>query len=161
MATVTAPQPGAPEAQNRREFDLWLPDRLGGMPIWVVAGAVVLLVTAISAWLRSRYLSGQFWMDEGLSVGISSHSLGSIPHVLRHDGSPPLYYLLLHVWMSVFGSSEVSTHTLSLIFGLLCIPVGTWVTWDLFGRWPASIALVLFALNPFITAYSQETRMYS
>jgi 4-amino-4-deoxy-L-arabinose transferase-like glycosyltransferase len=126
-----------------------------------VAGVVVLVVTGISAFLRSRYLSGQFWMDEGLSVGIASHALLSIPDVLRHDGSPPLYYLLLHVWMSVFGSSESSTHAMSLVFGLLCIPAGTWAAWKLFGRWTAVFALVLFALNPFITAYGQETRMYS
>ena len=55
--------------------------------------------------------------------------------MLRHDGSPPLYYLLLHVWMSAFGSSESSTHTLSLIFGLLTIPAGAWTAWTLFGRW--------------------------
>jgi hypothetical protein len=127
----------------------------------LVAGVVVVAVTALSAFLRSRYLGGQFWMDEGLSVGISSHSLLSIPHVLRHDGSPPLYYLLLHVWMSAFGSSESSTHAMSLVFGLLCIPVGTWAAWALFGRWTALFAMVLFALNPFLTAYSQETRMYS
>jgi mannosyltransferase len=161
MSTVTAPRPGSPQAQDGPEFDLKFPDHVLGIPLWAVVGAVVLIVMAISAILRSRYLGGQFWMDEGLSVGISSHALVNIPHVLRHDGSPPLYYLMLHVWMSVFGSSETSTHTLSLIFGLLCIPVGTWAAWNLFGRWAAVIALVLFALNPFITAYSQETRMYS
>ncbi len=161
MATVTAPQPDTPRVEDSERFDLQFPERVAGVPIWIVVGAVVLIVMAISAILRSRYLSGQFWMDEGLSVGISSHSLFSIPHVLRHDGSPPLYYLMLHVWMSVFGSSESSTHTLSLIFAVLCIPVGTWVAWNLFGRWAAVIALVLFALNPFLTAYSQETRMYS
>ena len=120
-----------------------------------------MLATVISAFLRSRYLSGQFWMDEALSVGISSHSLSSIPTVLRHDGSPPLYYLMLHVWMSVFGSSESATHALSLLFGLLTVPVGAWAAWSLFGRWAAVIAGVLFALNPFLTAYSQETRMYT
>ena len=114
MATVTAPQPGTPHVEDPERFDLRFPDRVAGVPIWIVVGGVVLIVMAISAILRSRYLSGQFWMDEGLSVGISSHSLFSIPHVLRHDGSPPLYYLMLHVWMSVFGSSESSTHTLSL-----------------------------------------------
>jgi mannosyltransferase len=161
MATATAPQPGSPRVEDPDRFDLRFPDRVAGVPIWIVIGAVVLAVMAVSGILRSRYLGNQFWMDEGLSVGISSHALLNIPHVLRHDGSPPLYYLMLHVWMSVFGSSESATHALSLIFGLLCIPVGTWVAWDLFGRWPAVIALVLFALNPFITAYSQETRMYS
>ncbi|MGI9184244.1 MAG: glycosyltransferase family 39 protein [Solirubrobacteraceae bacterium] len=142
-------------------MDLRIPDRVGRIPLWVLAGGALVLAIAVSAFVRTRYFSGQFWIDEGLSVGISTHSLTSIPHVLRHDGSPPLYYLTLHIWMSVFGNSESATHALSLIFGLLTIPVGAWVAWSLFGRWPALIAMVLFALNPFLTAYSQETRMYS
>jgi mannosyltransferase len=35
------------------------------------------------------------------------------------------------------------------------------VAWSLFGRRAGLFAAVLFALNPFITAYSQETRMYT
>ena len=165
MAAVTAPQrtpaDSAGPVGDSERFDLQLPDRLARIPLWVLAGAILLVAMAISAVLRSRYLGGQYWEDEGLSVGISSHALFSIPHVLRHDGSPPLYYLLLHVWMSAFGSTETSTHTLSLIFGLLTIPAGAWTAWTLFGRWAGVIAMVLFALNPFLTAYSQETRMYS
>ena len=61
-------------------------------------------------------------MDEALSTGIASHSLSAIPGVLRHDGSPPLYYMLLHVWMSVFGPSETATHSLSLVSALLTHP---------------------------------------
>jgi len=155
VATVTAPRRSLPN------FEIHVPHRLARIPIWLTIGGVLVLATVISAVLRSRYLSGQFWMDEALSVGISSHSLSSIPTVLRHDGSPPLYYLILHVWMSVFGSSESATHTLSLLFGLLTVPAGAWAAWSLFGRWAAVIAGVLFALNPFLTAYSQETRMYT
>jgi mannosyltransferase len=155
MATVTAPRRSLPN------FELRVPDRLARIPIWLMIGGILVLLTALSAFMRTRYLSGQFWMDEALSVGISSHSLSSIPHVLRHDGSPPLYYLMLHVWMSVFGSSESATHGMSLLFGLISVPVGAWAAWSLFGRWAAVIAGVLFALNPFITAYSQETRMYT
>jgi mannosyltransferase len=164
VATVTAPdrlRPTPPGSAGEDEFDLRVPDSLARYPFWLLGGAVVLVVMAISAVLRTRYIGGQLWMDEGLSVGISTHPLFDIPHVLRHDGSPPLYYMLLHCWMSVFGSSETATHALSLIFGLLTIPVGAWLAWSLFGRWAALIALVLFALNPFLTAYSQETRMYS
>jgi hypothetical protein len=167
MAAVTAPDsprlrpPEGRDDGREREFDLPIPDRLARYPFWLLGGVVLLVVMVISGILRSRYLHGQFWMDEGLSVGISTHALFDIPHVLRHDGSPPLYYMLLHSWMSVFGSTEASTHTLSLVFGLLTIPVGAWLAWSLFGRWAGAIAMVLFALNPFITAYSQETRMYS
>jgi mannosyltransferase len=155
MATVTAPRRSLPD------FDLRAPAWIERRPQWLTTGGSVLVLMALSAYMRSRYLNGQFWMDEGLSVGISSHALSAIPGVLRHDGSPPLYYMLLHVWMSVFGSSETATHTLSLLFGVLTIPAGTWVAWSLFGRRAALIAAVLFAFNPFLTAYSQETRMYT
>ena len=63
-----------------------------------------------------------FWMDEGLSIGIARHALFDIPGVLRQDGSPPLYYMLLHVWMDVVGDGEAATHALSLVFALLTIP---------------------------------------
>jgi hypothetical protein len=156
MATVTAPR-----RPSFRDFDVRTPDWLDRVPPRVVAGGVIALATLVSLYMRTRYIHGQFWMDEALSVGISSHSLSAIPGVLRHDGSPPLYYLLLHVWMSLVGSSETETHWLSLIFGLAAIPAGAWVAWSLFGRRAAFIAAVLFALNPFLTAYSEETRMYT
>ncbi len=165
MATVTAPDRAPARSPESRpdgpENDLRIPDRLARYPFWILGGVVVLIAMVISGVLRSQFLGGQFWMDEGLSVGISTHALFDIPHVLRHDGSPPLYYMLLHCWMSVFGSTEVSAHVLSLVFGLLTIPVGSWLAYSLFGRWAALIATVLFALNPFLTAYSQEARMYS
>ena len=155
MTTVAAPRRYLPD------FDLKTPGWVDRIPGWVTAGGVIVFMMALSTFLRTRYLNGQFWMDEALSVGISSHSLTSIPTVLRHDGSPPLYYLMLHVWMSVFGSSETATHWMSLLFGVLTVPAGAWVAWSLFGRRAGLIAAVLFALNPFLTAYSQETRMYT
>jgi mannosyltransferase len=155
MATVTAPRRYLPD------FDLRSPSWVERLPPRAVNGGVLLALMLISAFMRSRYMNGQFWMDEALSVGISSHSLASIPGVLHHDGSPPLYYLMLHVWMSAFGSSETSTHALSLVFGVLTVPAGAWVAWSLFGRRAGLIAAVLFAFNPFLTAYSQETRMYT
>jgi hypothetical protein len=130
------------------------------MPIWVSTAAILVVLTAISAYLRTRYITGQFWEDEAITTGIASHSLSAIPGVLRHDGSPPLFYVLLHVWMSVFGAGETATHALSLVFGLLCIPAGTWAAWSLWGRRAGLYAAVLFAFSTFLTAYAQETRMY-
>ncbi len=155
MATVVAPRTRIPD------FDMGTPGWVERLPRWVIVVVPIAALMLLSVFLRTRYLSGEFWMDEGLSVGISSHSLAAIPGVLRHDGSPPLYYLLLHVWMSAFGSTESATHALSLVFGLLIIPVGAWLAWTLFGRRAGLITAVLFATNPFLTAYSQETRMYT
>jgi hypothetical protein len=119
------------------------------------------LLVAVSLYVRSRVINGSFWMDEGLSVGIASHHFFDIPGVLHQDGSPPLYYLLLHLWMSVVGRSEAQTHGLSLVFAVLMIPAVFWAAWSLFGRRAAWIGAALAALNPFLTAYAQETRMYS
>jgi 4-amino-4-deoxy-L-arabinose transferase-like glycosyltransferase len=130
------------------------------LPPWLAVGGLLVVLLAISAYLRTRFISGQFWMDEAITTGISSHSLGAIPGILRHDGNPPLFYLLLHGWMSMFGSSEAATHSLSLLFGLLSVPVGMWAGWSLFGRRAGVMAAVLFAFNAWLTYYAQETRMY-
>ena len=119
------------------------------------------LLLALSLLLRTRALDVGFWIDEGLSVGISDRPLADIPGVLRQDGSPPLYYLLLHFWLDLAGSSEAAVHMLSVVFGLLCIPVAYWAGGLLFGRRTAWMAAVLAAFNPYLTQFAQEGRMYS
>lgn len=118
-------------------------------------------LVAVSILLRTRELDVGFWIDEGLSVGIADRPVGDIPGVLRQDGSPPLYYVLLSLWMDAFGSSESSVHGLSVVFGVLCVPVAFWAGWALFGRRNAWIAALLAAVNPFLTQYAQEGRMYA
>ena len=56
--------------------------------------------------LRTTELGIGFWIDEGLSVGIADRPLGDIPLALREDGSPPLYYMLLHFWLDVAGPAR-------------------------------------------------------
>ncbi len=161
MATVTAPDPGASaQSPSRLPVALRLPARLQRVPVrlWIGGGLVALI--ALSVFLRSRYIGGQFWMDEAITTGVALHKLSAIPGVLRHDGNPPLYYMLLHIWMSLFGSSEAATHSLSLLFGVLTIPIGGWAGWTLFGRRAGIMAALLFAFNAWLTAYAQETRMY-
>jgi hypothetical protein len=111
--------------------------------------------------VRSRAFKEAYWIDEGLSIGIARHAFLDIPGVLRQDGSPPLYYMLLHFWIAIFGADETATHALSLVFSTLTIPVGLWAGWRLFGRWGGIVTGVLCAANPFLTTYAQETRQYS
>jgi hypothetical protein len=123
------------------------------------AGLIALV--ALSALLRTQRMDIGFWIDEGLSVGISDRPLVDIPGILRQDGSPPLYYLVLHLWMALAGKSEEGTHALSLIFSLACIPAAFFAGRSLFGERAAWFAALLAAANPFLTRYAQETRMYS
>ncbi len=128
----------------------------------VLVGAVALVaLMGISLYLRTRLMHGPFWIDEGLSVGIASFPFTEIPGELAKDGSPPLYYMLLHVWMSVFGSGVAATHALSLLFAVGSVPAALWAGWSLFGRRAGWAAAALAAFNPYLTIYAQETRMYA
>jgi mannosyltransferase len=130
------------------------------LPRWATAGALALLC-ALSVWLRTRVLGAGFWIDEGISVGIAHHHLTAIPQLLRQDGSPPLYYLLLHVWIGWFGDGERATHVFSLIPAIACIPAAYWAARSLFGRTAGWVCAALAAVDPYLTYYGQETRMYT
>ncbi|MDQ6778389.1 MAG: glycosyltransferase family 39 protein [Actinomycetota bacterium] len=160
MSTVTAPSPPAPPPPGPLP-EIRIPARLQRIPVWLAYTVGMAALIGLSLFLRTKYIDGQFWDDEGLSVGIASHPLSAIPGVLRHDGSPPLYYMLLHVWMQVFGSSGIETHAMSDVFSMLAIPVGMWAGWSLWGRRAGIFAAVVFATSSFLTYYGQETRMYS
>jgi mannosyltransferase len=136
--------------------------RIGSLPAsFVMPVAIVLGLLAVSLYLRTDSLGESLWMDEGLSIGIASQPLFDIPSVLRVDGSPPFYYMLLSVWMNVFGNGPAETQGLSVAIALVSIPGGLWAGWSLFGRRAGLICAALCAVNPFLTAYAQETRMYS
>jgi hypothetical protein len=130
-----------------------------GTAAFVAAGLTVLVL--VSLWLRTRALDASFWIDEGLAIGFASKDLLDIPTELRKDGSPPLYYLVLHVWMQMFGNGEVAVHVLSLIFVLLTIPAAFWAGRTLFGSRAGWVAAVFAAVSPFLTFYAQEARMYA
>ncbi len=159
--STTAPRRKLPwllQAPQVRDFGA--PQWFERLPVWVSTGGVLLILMAISAVLRTRYIGGQFWSDEAVAVGVASHPLGAIPGILRQQGSAPLYYLLLHIWINLFGSSESATHALSLAFGLLSIPIAMWAGWSLAGRRAGMYAAILFTFCAFLTEYAQETQAY-
>jgi hypothetical protein len=121
---------------------------------------VVGLFVILALLLRVPNMGRAYWIDEGISVGIASHPLHQIPALLRLDGSPPLFYVILHFWVTAFGTSEVATHFFPLIVSLVTIPLAYWAGADLFDRRVGLAAAALFATNPFLTWYSTETRMY-
>jgi hypothetical protein len=63
--------------------------------------------------------------DEGFSFIFARRSLVEIvPALLRQgDPHPPLHYLLLHGWMALAGTSEFSMRYISLMAGVLLVPL--------------------------------------
>lgn len=84
----------------------------------VPTAAGLLALAAVSVAVRVGAMHSGYWTDEAISIGVASHPLHDIPGVLREDGSPPLYYLLLHAWIRLVGTGEPATRSLSLIIAL-------------------------------------------
>ncbi|HSH23185.1 MAG TPA: glycosyltransferase family 39 protein [Acidimicrobiales bacterium] len=134
----------------------------GSSPGWSrIDGAALAGLVAVLAGLWGRARGTWYWTDEALSLGISSHPLAAMPDLLAQDTSPPLYHVLLRGWLLIFGSSEASTHTLSLLFALAVVPAALWAGWSLFDRRTGWMCALLAAVSPFLAVYANETRMYS
>jgi uncharacterized membrane protein len=124
-----------------------------------VAAAIALVV---AAGLVLRVLvNSPLWLDEALSVNIARLPVPDLLEALRRDGSPPLYYLLLHVWIGWFGSSDAAVRSLSVVCSVGTLPLAWVAGRRLAGRTGAWSAVLLLAASPFAVRYASETRMYA
>jgi len=122
----------------------------------------ILVALVVGAGLVLRFVTrSPLWLDEALSVNIASLPIGEIPEALRHDGHPPLYYVLLHLSMAVAGKGDNAVRALSGLFSVASMPLAYLVGRRRGGPLLGWIFLGLFALSPFVVRYATETRMYS
>jgi 4-amino-4-deoxy-L-arabinose transferase-like glycosyltransferase len=101
------------------------------------------------------------WLDEAQSVAIARLPLPQLFDGLRQDGSPPLYYLLLHVWTAVVGTGSFAVRALSGLLSLLTLWLAWRLTRRLAGARVAGALVLLLAASPFAIRYASETRMYA
>nr|ALV85542.1 dolichyl-phosphate-mannose-protein mannosyltransferase [uncultured bacterium pA1] len=127
--------------------------------LWL--GAIVALGVA----LRLINIGAEpYWGDEVLSLDIVRH-FPSIPEMLRYlsqvEFHPPLYYLMLHFWMPLFGEAEAGTRSLSVLFGAGTIVVAYVAGMRIFSdRKAALVAAFVTAILPMQIEYGQEARPY-
>ena len=120
----------------------------------------LVVVVAVGVVLRF-YTHANLWLDEALTVDISRLPLHDISGALRRDGAPPLFYVLLHFWMQVFGTSDLAVRSLSGVVSCLTLPLVWIAARRLGGRTAAVAATVLVASSPFAVYYGTEARMYA
>ncbi len=121
---------------------------------WGFLSAIIL----IGAVLRFYDLKGEsYWYDEIITIEAASGSLESIINGAR----PPLYLILAHFWIDLFGTSETATRLLSVIAGLLAVPIIYLVGTELYNKRVGLVSSFLMAISQFQIYYSQEFRYYS
>jgi len=136
---------GACDISSHRSSSLW---------IWAIV--------AVGAALRLVALGHKsFWLDEIASVAIARRAAPVFWHILWYDeGNMMLYYALLRPWGHL-GYGEGMVRTLSVVPGVLSIPLMYVLGKRLFGAKTGIVSALLLALNPCAIGASQEARAYS
>ncbi len=123
--------------------------------------AVLTASLAIGAALQFATLAkSSIWHDEGYTLMLAVQTPSQIIARTGRDVHPPLYYLALHFWMGLFGTSEAGARSLSVVAILGTVILGALTAKRLFGEPAAKLAAVFLALGPFLIRYGQEARMY-
>ncbi len=113
------------------------------------------------------YIRSPLWLDEALTISIAREPVSLIPHYLKHDGAPPLFYVMLHFWLYFVSDTQASARYFVSLIGLANIPVvyfvGKKIEDSLSIKKNRSLSwtlIVLILTSPFDVYYSTDVRMY-
>jgi mannosyltransferase len=147
--SVPAPRLGKP--RSRRPVDL---ARRVCLSVWF---APALATAGICLWRMAG-----LWSDELTSYDVARRSLTQVLGTIRHvDAVHGAYYVLLHLWISAFGTSLTVLRlpgVLSMVGAAVCVSL---TAKRLFGRFEGLTAGLVFALIPAVARYATEVRSYA
>jgi 4-amino-4-deoxy-L-arabinose transferase-like glycosyltransferase len=119
------------------------------------------IIILLAMFARLYHLQTQsIWFDEGWSAyaAVQPTLVGAVE---ADPTNPPLYYVTLNLLARGFGDSAFALRYVSLLFGLLIIPLAYHLARHLFDLRAALGAAFLTAFSPLLWWASQEARMYT
>ncbi len=126
---------------------------------WILTIAIsVLVFVGLSLLIGLRQ---SVWFDEAYSINLAKRDFGEIIDLTSVDVHPPVYYILLKIWGSIFGFGELSLRASSILAMALAIFVGVLLVKKIAGMKAASLASVFLSLSPMLLRYGFEIRMYA
>lgn len=117
----------------------------------------------LAAMLRFVWLGhASLWIDELFSVCWSQLDLDFLLREgARAETNPPTYYILLHGWMEIFGTTEIAVRALSALISTITVLVVYAIGRMTVDRPTALLAGLFMAVNPVAIASAQEARAYA
>lgn len=111
---------------------------------------------------KCYYLSEEsLYMDEAYSVYYSQQSVTELFYTISIDQNPPLYYLLLHYWMEIFGNSEFAFKSLSVLVSTAAVVVLFLFSNRFLNTTTAIFSTLLYSFSFEYMYFSHEARCYS
>ncbi len=98
--------------------------------------------------------------DEIYTATWINHSLSDTILFIRQWEFPPLYFVILNLWVSIFGNGEWALRFPSAAFSSLTILVIYKLGKELFSRYVGLISASLLVFSQFALIYAQNAKMY-
>jgi uncharacterized membrane protein len=125
---------------------------------WIVIGIAMLASLALTLSLGK----GQdIWFDENYSITLAQQPIGELLRLTGVDAHPPLFYILLKGWGSLFGWTELSLRMMSALLAASTVGIVALIVRRLFTTRVALAVLPFLVLTPFWLRYGYEVRMYA
>jgi len=123
---------------------------------------VPLALLILNFYLKVSYISVQAIAgDEPFSVYIAQFNAATIIEHVSKGNNPPLFELLLHVWIKLFGIGETAVRMLPCIFSSLTLLLIYAMGKRFFSVKVAIVASLLFTFSSYELYFAHETRVYS
>ncbi len=121
----------------------------------------ILLFAILRAIGGDGFLVREFWFDEAYSGNVVRMPWREMFAMLQRDIHPPLYYMLLKLWGTMFGFGDIALRSFSVFIYAGFLATLFVLLKKITNNLPfALLSLVFFAANPFVLQYAQEARMY-
>jgi mannosyltransferase len=124
---------------------------------------IILGLTLLAFLLRAYRLEGQsYWIEEAWTLYFAKLSLPELWHsLLTEEPKPPFYYFTTLYWIRWAGDSEYALRFLSLVFGVMAVPLTYRLGQALGDDRLGLLTALLLTVAPYQIWHSQEARMYS
>ncbi len=126
--------------------------------------AVSVLLLGVSVYLC---FSSDIWYDELFTMGLASQSCGKMISITARDVHPPLYYLIVKLFLTLLGGGAdgagqvVIAKLASVLPFFLCLLYAGTKVRKHFGMFAAGLFSFFLLTMPQLADYTVEVRMYS
>ncbi|MDD3014580.1 MAG: glycosyltransferase family 39 protein [Candidatus Gastranaerophilales bacterium] len=125
---------------------------------------LLLLIIGLGFYLRITNLNKFALIDDETYcyyLAKQAFPIGILETIFNEDIHAPLYFFILHFWMKFFGENDIMLRFLSVIFGVLNIPVGYLIGKELLSKKTGLLIAAFISFNSLLIYYSQEVKFYS
>ncbi len=127
---------------------------------------LILIISLLSLLIRFFWIEKEsIWLDEAASLSLAAKVDLDFAKFFNDtywtDPHPIFYYLILKIWIIIFGNGALAIRSLSALFGILTVLLTYYFFSKTINKKVGLFSSIFLLVNPINIWYSQEARMYT